>query len=144
MVKQCIHSFDTNRHTCIQCDWSKDGIDYVVLQQHCQYPTNTAPTCCPDGWRLVFAGSRFTTLTASCYAPTEGEVLAIAWSLNNAKMFVLGCKDLIFITDHKTLLNNFNHRELSAITNPRILKLKQKTLQSLHLSVLSGKMAQSC
>ena len=63
MVKQGIHSFDTNRHTCIQCDWSKDGIGYVVLQQYCQCPTNTALTCFPDGWHLVFAGSRFTMHT---------------------------------------------------------------------------------
>ena len=35
--------------------------------------------------------------TQSRYAPTEGEALAVAWGLNNAKMFVLGCKDLSVI-----------------------------------------------
>ena len=29
-VKQGIQTFDTKRQTCIQCDWSKDGIGYVV------------------------------------------------------------------------------------------------------------------
>ena len=103
MVKQSIHSFDTNRHTYIQCDLSKDDICYVVLQNYCQYPTNTVPTCCPDGWHLVFAGSRFTTPTESCYAPTEGETLPVAWGLNKAKRFILGCKDFIVITDHRNL-----------------------------------------
>ena len=51
MVKQGIYSI------CIQCDWSKDDIGYVVLQQYYQCPTNTAPACCPDGWHLAFAGS---------------------------------------------------------------------------------------
>ena len=44
-------------------------------------------------------------------------------------MFVLGCKDLIVIKDHKPLLNIFNYRDLSTIANPRKFKLKGKTLQ---------------
>jgi len=55
----------------------------------------TAPICCNDGWKLIYAGSRFTTETESWYAPTEGEALAIAWSL-----FVLRCNDLIVIIAH--------------------------------------------
>ena len=129
MLQQEINSFDTTWHTCIQCDWSKDGIGYVVLQQYCQCPTAIAPTCCPEGWHLVFAGSRFTSPTESCYAPAEGEALAVSWGLNNARMFVLGCKDLIVITDHKPLLKIFNHSDLSTITNPQLFKLKEKTLQ---------------
>ena len=129
MVKQGVHSVSTNRRTCIQRDWSKGGIGYVVFQQYCQCPANTAPTCCPAGRRLVFGGSRFTTLTESCYGPTEGEALAVAWGLNNANMFVLGCKDVIVIKGHKPLLNVFNHRDLSTITNSRKFKIKEKTLQ---------------
>ena len=77
----------------------------------------------------MFVGSRFTTPTESRYAPTEGEALIVSWGLNNAKMFVLGCKDLIVITDRKPLLSIFNHRNLSTITNPELFKLKEKTLQ---------------
>ena len=88
-----------------------------------------APTCYPEGWHLVFAGSRFTTPAERRYAPTEGEALAVSWGLNNAKMFVLGCMDLIVITDHKPLLNIFNHRDLSTITNLQLFKLNEKTLQ---------------
>ena len=35
-VEQGIQIFDTKRQTYIQCDWSKDGIGYVVLEQYCQ------------------------------------------------------------------------------------------------------------
>lgn len=130
MVKQGVHSFSTNRRTCVQCDWSKGGICYVVLQKCCQCPANTTPTCCPGDWRLIFAGSRLTTLTESRHGPTEGEAaLAVAWDLNNAKMFVLACKDLVVIKDHKPLLNLFNHKDVSTTTNPRKFKLKGKTLQ---------------
>ena len=81
-------------------------------------PYSYTPNCCPQGWHLVFAGSRFTSPTESRYAPTEGEALAVSWGLNNARMFVLGCKDLIVITDHKPLLKIFDHSDLSTITNP--------------------------
>ena len=49
-----------------------------------------APICCPDGWRLVYTGSRFTTPTEAGFSPTEGESLAVAWALDNARMFVHG------------------------------------------------------
>ena len=127
-VKDGIESFDTNKETCIQCDWSKDGIGYLLLQKHCSCPMSDAPNCCPSGWRLVFAGSRFTTDPESRYAPTEGEALAVTWSLNHAKLFVLGCSKLTVITDHKPLLGIFRDRDLGTINNPRIQRFKEKTL----------------
>ena len=109
-------------------DWSKDGIGYLLLQQHCSCPPTNAPTCWSDGWYLVFAGSRFTTEAESRYAPTEGECLAISWSLNNACMFILGCKELIIVMDHKPLLGILNDRDLKNIPNSRLQSLKEKTL----------------
>ena len=141
-MEQGIKTFDTKRQTCIHCNWSKDGIGYVVLQQYCQCSTASTPTCCPNGWQLTFAGSRFTTPTEKQYSPTEGEALAVAWGLNNAKIFVLGCQDLIIITDHKPLLSIVNNRDLGTITNPQILKLK-KTLQ-YSFTILSWQMAEDC
>ena len=47
MVQQGINSFDTTRRTCIQWDWSKDSIGYVVLQQYCQMPYSYSPTLLP-------------------------------------------------------------------------------------------------
>ena len=87
-----------------------------------------APTCCQNGWRQVFAGSCFTHGDEADFSPTVGESLAVAWSLNHARMFVRGCETLIIVTDHKPLLGIFNNRELSSISNPRISKLKGRTL----------------
>ena len=44
-------------------------------------------------------------------------------------MFVLGCEDLIVSTDHKPLERILQDRDLSSITNPRLLNIKQRTLQ---------------
>lgn len=128
MVKEGLSTFDINRETCIQCDWSKDGIGYLLLQKHCSCPMSDAPNCCPSGWKLVFAGSRFTTDPETRYAPTEGEAMAVAWSLNHAKLFILGCPKLTVVTDHKPLLGIFGNRDLGTISNPRIQRFKEKTL----------------
>jgi len=121
-TKDGIRSFDTKRTTCLQTDWSKIGIGYLLLQKYCKCVDATAPICCPDGWKLVYAGSRF-------ISPTEGEALAVTWALDHARMFVLGCQTLIITTDHKPLLGIFCNRDLSTITNPRLLKLKSRSLR---------------
>ena len=98
LVEEGTRTFDTRHRTCLQTDWSKDGIGYLLLQQYCECNPKNAPICCPDGWRLLYAKSRFTTPTEVGYSSTEGESLAVAWALDNARMFVLGCRDLIVST----------------------------------------------
>ena len=119
-VSDGIRMFDINRYTCVQSDWSKEGIGYLLLQQHCDCPLDKAPVCCPDGWKMIYAGSRFTHPAESRYSPTEGESLAVAWSLEHSRLFTLGCKNLIVSTDHRPLLGIFCDRDLGSITNPRI------------------------
>ena len=123
-----IQTFDLKRHTCLQTDWSREGMGYLLLQKYCSCDMTKAPVCCNDGWRLVFAGSRFTKGAEARYAPTEGEALAVAWALDHAKMFVLGCNRLTISTDHKPLLGILKDRSLSTITNQRIMNIKQKIL----------------
>ena len=127
-VIEWIQTFDVNKPTCAQTGRSKGGLGYLLLQKYCQCPMDRAPTCCQNGWRQVFAGSCFTHGDEADFSPTVGESLAIAWSLNHARMFVRGCETLIIVTDHKPLLGIFNNRELSSISNPRISKLKGRTL----------------
>ena len=67
-VEEGIHIFDINRKTCLQTDWSKAGVGYLLLQKYCKCPDENTPVCCTNGWKLVFAGSRFTTPTESRYS----------------------------------------------------------------------------
>ena len=132
LISQCeegIRAFDPVRNTCLQTDWCKEGIGYLLLQQHCRCEESKGPTCCKEGWKLVFAGSRFTRGAEVRYAPTEGEALAIAWSLEHARLFVLGCQKLMISTDHKPLLGIFGDRSLADVTNTRVAKLKERTLR---------------
>ena len=110
-ISEGLRTFDTSHITCLQPDWSKTGLGYLLLHKYCDCSIDNAPICCPDGWRLVFAGSRFTQNGEPDFAPTEGEALSLSWSLNHAKNFVLGCRDLIVVTDHKPLLGIFNDRD---------------------------------
>ena len=127
-VKSGVSLFDFNKTTCLQPDWSRTGVGYLLLQQHCSCDTNKAPTCCKGGWKVILAGSRFTNKTEQGYSPTEGEALAISWSLRHSRLFTQGCPKLIVATDHKPLVGVFNNRELDSIDNPRLFRLKESTL----------------
>ena len=127
-VKLGVTQYNTNRATCIQTDFCKQGLGYLLLQKFCNCSMEKAPLCCTNGWRLVFAGSRFTKGAEANYAPTEGEALAVAWALNHAHIFTKGCPNLIVSTDHKPLLGILNSKPMESIKNPRILRLKEHTL----------------
>ncbi len=80
LVRQGVSTFDMNRVTCLTPDWSKDGMGFLLLQKYCTCAIDRAPVCCPEGWRLVFAGSRFCTDAEQKYAPIESEASAISWA----------------------------------------------------------------
>ena len=62
-VEESINTFDVNRKTCLQTDWSKSGIGYLLFQKYCECLNENAPVCCTNSWKLVFASSSFTTPT---------------------------------------------------------------------------------
>ena len=127
-ISDGVKSFQLGRRTCLQTDWCKQGIGYLLLQKHCACTNKDDVRCCPEGWKLIYAGSRFTKDAESRYKPTEGEALAVAWGLEHSRMFTLGCEDLLVSVDHKPLLGIFNDRDLSTIKNPRIQDFKEATL----------------
>lgn len=126
-VHEGVRTFEVNRQTCLTTDWSKNGIGFTLSQKHCLCPLND-PLCGEGHWKITYAGSRFTTETESRYAPIEGEALALYFALDSCKMFIMGCPNLIVAVDHKPLIRIFNNRDLSDIKNPRLLKIKEKTL----------------
>ncbi|MEL7377532.1 MAG: DDE-type integrase/transposase/recombinase, partial [Bacteroidota bacterium] len=64
----------------------------------------------------------------SHYAPVEGEALALTYGLENCRIFVLGCPNLILAVDHKPLTTIFSDQPFERVTNPRLFDFKQKTL----------------
>ena len=60
--------------------------------------------------------------------PVEGEALAVAEGLAKARFFVLGCKDLIVVVDHKPLVKILGDRSLVDLPNARLRNLNEKTL----------------
>ena len=127
-IKEGVEIFDKSRPTCLCTDWSKEGIGSWLLQKHCNCQP-VRPLCCKTGWRVTLVTSRFTSSAESRYAPVEGEALAVVDALKKSRHFVLGCTNLIIAVDHKPLLKIFGDRSLEDIMNPRLLNLKEKTLQ---------------
>ena len=126
-IRQGVEIFDTKKRTCLRPDWSKRGIGYFLLQQHCRCSSGL-PDCCPGGWQITLAGSRFLSSAEQRYAAIEGEALAVAWGLEQTKYFTQGCDNLIVVTDHKPLVKIFGDRTLDEISNSRLFRLKQRTL----------------
>ena len=116
-----------SKPTCLRPDWSCKGIGYFLLQKHC-HCQSTLPDCCPGGWRITLAGSRFLQDAERRYASIEGEALAVAWGLEQTRYFTLGCDDLLVVTDHKFLTKLLGDRMLDEISNTRLFRLKQRTL----------------
>ena len=127
-IRDGVEIFDLKRKTCLTPDWSKQGIGYWLRQKHCECDS-VIPGCCPTGWWVTLAGSRFLRDAEQRYAPIEGEALAVAWALEDTKFFTLGCKDLVVATDHKQLVKILGDRCLGDIDNMRIFRLKQRTLK---------------
>ena len=126
-IQEGVRIFDISRKTCLRPDWSTNGTGYFLTQKQCPC-TSSIPDCCPDGWHIILAGSRFLSSAESRYAPIEGEALAVAWGLEQTRFFTQGCDDLLIITDHKPLVKIFGDRNLDEITNTRLFRLKQRTL----------------
>ena len=126
-ITKGIQIFDLGKPTCIQPDWSTTGIGYFLSQKHCSC-SSAVPGCCQTGWRIVLAGSRFLRPSESRYAAVEGESLAIVWALEQSRYFTQGCDNLLVLTDHKPLVKLFGDRTLDEIANPRLFRLKQRSL----------------
>ena len=129
LVQKGVATFDKDSVTCLAPDWSKEGMGFLLLQKHCQCTVEKAPICCSEGWHLIYASSRFCTDAERRYAPIEGEAAAIAWVLEKCRMLVMGSPNVIVVTDHEPLKGLFGDRDLSKIPNPRLFRLKEKTLR---------------
>ena len=77
---------------------------------------------------MTLAVSRFLSKEEKNYVPIEGEALAVVWALEQTLYFTMGCNDLLIIVDHKPLVKIFGDRRLDEIDNPRLFRLKQRTL----------------
>ena len=57
-IKNGIKTFDGEKITTVESDWSCDGMGFWVRQKHCDCP-ELKLNCCRNGWRVALAGSRF-------------------------------------------------------------------------------------
>ena len=55
--------------------------------------------------------------------------MAAVFALKRAKYFTLGCKDLVLAVDHMPLLAILGNKNLDEVENPRLQRLKEKTLR---------------
>ena len=78
---------------------------------------------------MVLAGGRFCSGAESRYSVSEGEATACKEGLRDTKYYTLGCKDLYIATDHLPIVGILGDRALDTIDNPRMMRIKEKTLR---------------
>ena len=130
-IEEGIKMFDPYKITMLLTDWCKHGVGYLLAQKHCKCTIeNDSPNinCCKSGWKVCMVGSRFTLAAEANYSPTEGELLGVANGLLKTKYFTLGCPHLYIGTDHKPLLGILDGSPMEKLDNPRLVRLKEKTL----------------
>ena len=99
---------------------------FLMLQTFCNCE-NITPACCKDGWKVCLVGSRFCSKAESNYEVTAGELVAVMHALQKTKD-TLGSDRLTVCVDHKPLLGILNNTALEKVENPRLRRLKEKTL----------------
>ena len=140
LAKDGLMYYSKDRPTAAITDWSKDGVGFVILQQYCMCSSLDRPFCCREGWRIALCGSRHLTPAEAGYAAVEGEALAVVWCLKKARLLLLGCPNLTIVTDHRPLVKLLGDRALGEVVNPRLFRLKEKTLQyKFAIKYLPGK-----
>ena len=108
--------FDPTKPTRLCTDASRQGLGFVLQQKH------------GDDWLLIQAGSRFLSDAESRYAVIELEMLAVTWAITKCKLFLAGLPQFTVITDHYPLIPIINNHRLDEIENPRLQRLKSKTM----------------
>ena len=131
-IEEGVRIFDPYKVTLLLTDWCKHGVGYMLTQKHCRCENTGSGLnthCCKQGWKVCAVGSRFTLPAEANYSPTEGELLGVTNALEKTKYFTLGCPNLYVGTDHKPLLGLLSEdMSLEKISNPRLVRLKEKTM----------------
>ena len=99
-ISDGVKSLELGCRIALQTDRWKHRIGYLLLQKDCKCTNKDDVRCSPEGWKLLYAGSRFTKDADTRYRPTEGEALAVAWALEHSHMFTICCTDLLVSVDH--------------------------------------------
>ncbi|XP_070000756.1 retrovirus-related Pol polyprotein from transposon 412 [Penaeus vannamei] len=113
--------YDVSRPTAVFTDYSCQGAGFYYATVLPILPESLL--CYTGGWKVVLCGSRHLTAAEKNCSTLEGEALTVAWCLKKARLFLLGYRNLTFITDHKALTRIFGVKELKDLNNPRILNL---------------------
>ena len=74
-------------------------------------------------------------------------MFGVAWSLEKARIFTLGCPDLLVTVDHQSLIPILGDQSFAEIPNPCLYRMKEKCLKfRFNIHYLPGKIndAQDC
>ncbi|XP_054259897.1 uncharacterized protein K02A2.6-like [Macrosteles quadrilineatus] len=119
--------YDSSRPTMVSADSSQTGLGGVLFQQQVD-----------NKWKPISYISRTLTESEKNYSNIEREALAVTWSCDKLKQYIIG-KDIIIETDHKPLVSILTNKDLNDLT-PRIQRLRLRLMRySYRVTYTPGK-----
>ena len=91
-----IHYYDPKMATRVKCDTSHSGLGATLEQQKAE-----------GEWVPIAFASRYLNIQEKKYSTNELELLAVVWSVDRFKHYLLG-KEFVIATDHKALVSALN------------------------------------
>ena len=88
-----IHYYDPSLDTRVKCDASHSGLGASLEQQNVE-----------GEWIPIAIASRYLNTQEKKYSTNELELLAVVWSVDRFKHYLLG-KEFVIATDHKALVS---------------------------------------
>ena len=82
----------------------------------------------PNILSKIVAGFHFLSSAERNYVLIEGEVLGVAWSLENTRYFTMGCNDLLVVVDHKPLIKLLGDRIFGRDKQSKTLQIEAANL----------------
>ena len=114
--KTKIHYYDTKLATRVKCNASHSGLGASLEQQKAE-----------GEWVPIAFASRYLNIQEKKYSTNELELLAVVWSVDRFKHYLLG-KELVIATDHKALVSALDENRPNKTYQSRLTRWVDRLL----------------
>ena len=111
-----VHYYDPKLATRVKCDTSRSGLGATLEQQK------------EEGeWIPIAFASRYLNTKEKKYSTNELELLAVVWSVDRFKHYLLG-KEFVIATDHKALVSALDENKSNKTYQSRLTRWVDRLL----------------
>ena len=122
-----IHYYDPTMAARVKCDAGHSGLDATLEPQRAE-----------GDWAPIASASRYLNLQEKKYSTNELELLAVVWSVDRLKHYLLG-KEFVIATDHKALVSALDENGSNKTYQSRLTRWVDRLLPYRFKNVINLK-----